>query len=452
MKNLPDLFSCKIAVVGLGYVGLPVAIQFAKQKKSLVDDIELDRKIIGYDINSDRINQLKNGIDLTNEIKKSEIVNLDNIFFTSDENQLDDAEVFIVTLPTPIDETKNPDLTIIKKACKTIGKAITNNKNFSKKVVIFESTVFPGATEEIFIPIIKKQIVSYSGNDKRNNFNEFVFGYSPERINPGDKLHNISSIVKITSGNNEEVTKWIDYLYGSVIEAGTFRTSNIKIAEAAKVIENTQRDLNIALINELSMIFKKMGIDTLDVIEAAKTKWNFIDFKPGLVGGHCIGVDPYYLTHKSEKVGYYPEIILAGRRINDSMASWYVDQLILRMAKLGIDFNHSKALILGFTFKENCPDIRNTKVIDIIGALKNFNIDCDVVDPHADKDDAQKIYEIKIYSETPKTTKYPIVIIAVAHNDFLKFDIEKWNSFTTEKSIFFDIKGILPRELNPERP
>ena len=451
MHCLPDKNNCTIAVIGLGYVGLPVAIEFAKQKISFRDNKKLNYKIIGFDINKNRISQLKKGFDKTNEINSSEIENTENIFFTSDESFLINAEVFIVTVPTPIDKDKKPDLRLIKEACKTIGLTIKNSTYSFSPVIIFESTVYPGASEEVFMPIIS----SYSGlpiYEDKNKEKSLAFGYSPERINPGDKEHKISSIIKVTSGNTKNVSSWVDYLYASIIKAGTHNAKSIKVAEAAKVIENTQRDLNIALINELSIIFKNLNIDTLDVINAAKTKWNFIPFKPGLVGGHCIGVDPYYLTYKSEKVGYYPEVILAGRKINDGMATWYIEQLVKEMMTKEFKIDVIKALVLGFTFKENCPDTRNSKVFDVINELNRNKIKCDIVDPFADKKETLNEYGINIENEIDKNKRYSLIIVAVSHNYFCKFDCLKWKSLCEEKSIILDLKGIVPRELNPIRP
>ena len=451
MKNLPNQHDCKIAVIGLGYVGLPLAIEFASREICFRTRKKLNRKIIGFDINKDRINDLKIGLDKTNEVEESKLKKLTNISFNSEENSLLEANVFIVTVPTPIDSSKSPDLSLIKKACKLIGNIIKNSTSKYCPIVIFESTVFPGATEEICIPIIKlhSELKVFSS---QKNKNAFAYGYSPERINPGDKKHRISSIVKITSGNNEEVSNWIDKLYGSIIEAGTFKTSSIKIAEAAKVIENTQRDLNIALVNELSKVFRNLNIDTLDVINAAKTKWNFLPFKPGLVGGHCIGVDPYYLTYKSEKQGYYPEVILSGRRINDGMGYWYIEQLLLEMVKKGMAIHSSEALVLGFTFKENCPDIRNTKVIDVINALNKFKIKNEVIDPIADIDEANKVYNLGLKNDIPNEKKFNIIIVAVAHTYFSELLIEDWKSLLNSNYILLDLKGIVPRELNPIRP
>ena len=452
MIDLPSLTNCTIAVIGLGYVGLPVATQFAKIKKSFFDNSILNRKIIGFDINQKRIDELQKGIDKTNEVNLEEIVSQTNIQFTNDFAYLSKANVFIVTVPTPIDSSKIPDLSLLKKACKTIASAIKNRENIeTAPVVIFESTVYPGATEEVCIPIIKKEsgLSVFSGASIESTF---AYGYSPERINPGDRKHSISAIKKVTSGNNKEVSQWVDKLYSSIIEAGTYNTENVKVAEAAKIIENSQRDLNIALINELSIIFRHLKIDTLDVIEAAQTKWNFLPFKPGLVGGHCIGVDPYYLTYKAEQEGYSPQIILSGRRINDSMGNFYIDQLVLEMAQKGIELRSSKALILGFTFKENCPDIRNTKVLDIVNRLEKYNIKNKVVDPLADKLEVKQTYGLNILSGIPKDTKFSIIVLAVAHKYFHDMNIKKWVSFCSNECIILDLKGIVPRELNPKRP
>ena len=458
MHKLPNINNCTIAILGLGYVGLPLAIEFAKCKKSYRDKASLKRHIIGFDINEERIKSLEDGIDLTNEVSSKELLEQDNIIFTTNEYLISSANVFIVTVPTPIDNARSPDLNIIKKACKTIGKAlkIRNKKNINSSqnsvpIIIFESTVYPGATEEVCIPIIENEsgLSVYSSLKKDGTF---AYGYSPERVNPGDKKHRISSITKVTSGNTEEVAEWVDTLYGSIIEAGTYNAKSIKVAEAAKVIENTQRDINIALINELSIVFRHLGIDTLDVLKAAETKWNFLPFKPGLVGGHCIGVDPYYLTYKSQEAGYYPQIILAGRRINDEMGAWHIEQLILDMVKKEISIIDSKALVLGFTFKENCPDIRNTKVLDIVKTLNKFNINNTIVDPYANKEEASNEYGVEIHNQIPKEKLYSIIIVAVAHKEFYKLTCEDWKALCSDKYMILDIKGIVPRELNAQRP
>ena len=451
MFKLPNLIDCNLAVIGLGYVGLPLALEFANRKYSCINKKILKRNIIGFDISEKRIRELKKGNDLTKESDLKKIGNLDNLEFTNDESKLINVDVFIVTVPTPIDDSKKPDLNFLNLACVTIGKALKKSKSEYSPIVIFESTVYPGATEEFCIPIIKK----ISGIDvftKPSSKKCFGCGYSPERINPGDKNHRISSIVKVTSGNNQEVSNWVDQLYRSVIEAGTYNAQNIKVAEAAKVIENTQRDLNIALVNELSIILRKLEIDTIDVLNAAKTKWNFIPFYPGLVGGHCIGVDPYYLTYKSEQAGYSPELILAGRKINDEIPSWYIEQLILEMVRQGKKIAKSNALLLGFTFKENCTDIRNTKVIDMFKTLKKYDINTEVVDPYANKEETLNHYGIKIQNTIEKSKKYQIIILSVAHEYFRSFNYDFWKSLCDKEVIILDLKGIVPKNLNPIRP
>mgnify|MGYP001177703990 CR=1 FL=1 len=451
MFELPKLNDCNIAIIGLGYVGLPLALEYAKCKKSFIDKKTLKRNIIGFDINTKRILQLRNGDDLTKETDLKIIDNLDNLEFTNDPDKLIDVDVFIITVPTPIDIYKKPDLNFLKMACQTIGTAMKKSISEFSPVVIFESTVYPGATEEFCVPIIESfsglNIYTNSGIEK-----SFGYGYSPERINPGDKKHMIGSVVKVTSGNNEEVANWIDQLYGSVIKSGTYKAQSVKVAEAAKIIENTQRDLNIALINELSIILRKLKIDTLDVLNAAKTKWNFIPFYPGLVGGHCIGVDPYYLTFKSEQVGYSPELILAGRKINDEIPSWHIEQLILEMVRTGKKIATSNALILGFTFKENCTDIRNTKVIDMVNTLKKYNVNIELVDPYANKEETFNHYGLKIKNKIENIKQYEIIIVTVAHQYFLNFNFDFWKSLCKDEVIILDLKGIVPKNLNPIRP
>ena len=444
--TFPDVNNCTIAIIGLGYVGLPLSVEFGKTQKCLITGSKISRKVIGFDINQKRLSDLELGQDSTNEVTKKELLNSSQLQFTSNQDILSRSDVFIVTVPTPIDSAKNPDLKSIKSACKLIGKSIKNRSYQIKTspLIIFESTVYPGATEELCAPLIEQE----SGLE----FNkEFYCGFSPERINPGDSEHRLSSIVKVTSGSTKDSADWIDRLYQSIIKAGTYRASSIKVAEAAKVIENTQRDLNIALINELAIIFKKMNIDTLEVLEAACTKWNFLNFKPGLVGGHCIGVDPYYLTFKSEQLGYKPEVVLAGRKINDSMGDWIVEQLIREMALKRIIIGGAKVLIMGLTFKENCPDIRNTKVVDIIKKLSSYDIDVTIVDPLAKASEAKNEYELTLLSEVPYGKTYSAVIIAVAHNNFLIKEIKYWEDLLNENGILFDLKGILPRELNALR-
>ena len=445
---LPELKYSHIAVIGLGYVGLPLCIEFARTKNCIKTNQELKRKITGFDLEAKRIDSLKNNIDINGEITTNELKDNKHIIFTSDESELNSADVYIVTVPTPIDNAKRPDLNPIKMACQSIGRAINfrSKKKESCPIIIFESTVYPGLTEEVCARIIE----DYSGlkfNDISNK--GFVCGYSPERINPGDKDHKLTNIIKITSGSTNEVSDWVDELYGSIIKAGTFKAHSIKEAEAAKIIENTQRDLNIALINELSIIFSKMNIDTNNVLEAAATKWNFLKFKPGLVGGHCIGVDPYYLTYKSEQLGYLPELVLAGRRINSNMANWIIERLIMYMGKNSFQINKTNLLILGFTFKEDCRDIRNTQVINLYKKAKEYSINIYIVDPICDKSQAKKIYNVDVFNsfEDLNEIKFDSLIVAVAHSQFKEWDKEKWESLVVSNGIIYDLKNIVPKEI-----
>ena len=413
----------KIAVIGLGYVGLPLAVEFGKK-----------RHVVGFDIKDTRIQELQQGVDHTLEVSSEELASASNLSFTNQIEDLKDSEIYIVTVPTPIDKNKEPDLSLLKGASEMIGGLINQGD-----LVIYESTVYPGATEEVCVPVLEK----FSGM----LFNQdFSCGYSPERINPGDKEHNLVSIVKVTSGSNKIAAQEVDDLYASIITAGTFRAQSIKIAEAAKVIENTQRDLNIALMNELAMIFTKLGIDTKQVLEAASTKWNFLPFSPGLVGGHCIGVDPYYLTFKAQKAGYDPKVILAGRNINDEMAL-NIGSRIKKMIQINYkDLSKTKALVLGLTFKENCPDIRNTKVIDLVKFLNEENIEVDVYDPWADRELARKEFGIKCLTEISKSNKYHAIIIAVGHKQFANYKRIDLEPYMENKGIIFDIKSLLPEE------
>ena len=409
----------KICLVGLGYVGLPLAVEFGKK-----------RQVIGFDINQKRIDELKNGNDITQETSKQELSDASHLIFSSDLKDIKDCEIYIVTVPTPIDNHNNPDLSPLKKASMTIAKVLQK-----KDIVIYESTVYPGATEEVCVPILEK----YS-NLKFNK--DFYCGYSPERINPGDKNHRLASIVKITSGSSPEIAIEIDEMYKEIITAGTYRAKSIKIAEAAKVIENTQRDVNIALINELSLIFNKLGIDTESVLEAAGTKWNFLPFTPGLVGGHCIGVDPYYLTHKAIAIGYNPEMILAGRKINDGMGRYIANQVCELMSKKNIAIKDSKILIMGLTFKENCPDIRNTRVVDLIEVFESFNCNVDVYDPWVSKEESFIEYGIKPI-EYLISKSYDSIVLAVAHDEFKLLSVSKLKSFCKDKHVIYDIKYLL---------
>ena len=406
----------KIAVVGLGYVGLPLAVEFGKR-----------RSVVGFDINISRIEELKNYHDKTHETTQKDLKDAMHLSYSSSLEDIKDCKIFIITVPTPIDKEKNPDLNPLIKASESIGSILKKGD-----IVIYESTVYPGATEEICVPILEEK--------SDLSFNEdFFCGYSPERINPGDKDHSITSIKKITSGSTPEVATLVDKLYGEIISAGTHKASSIRIAEAAKVIENTQRDVNIALINELAIIFNKLNIDTESVLEAAGTKWNFLPFKPGLVGGHCIGVDPYYLTHKAQEVGYNPEIILAGRRINDNMGFFVADQVLSLMTEKSINIENANILIMGLAFKENCPDIRNTRIVDLVKRFESIKCNVDVYDPLISKEEAEKQYDIKPIDE-PIRGKYDAILLAVAHDVFKEFSIEQIKILGKDNHTLYDIK------------
>ena len=411
----------KIAVIGLGYVGLPLAVEFSKK-----------RKVIGYDINKDRIADLEKGIDITGELNKQELNKDLSITYTTNLDKLKECTIFIITVPTPINNNKKPDLTPLEKSSSSIGKIIKKND-----IIIYESTVYPGATEEICVPILEKESGLIFNKD-------FYCGYSPERINPGDKKHRISDVKKVTSGSTPDIATEIDELYQEIIIAGTHKASSIKIAEAAKVIENTQRDLNIALINELSLIFNKLGIDTESVLKAAGTKWNFLPFRPGLVGGHCIGVDPYYLTHKANEIGYNPEMILAGRKLNDNMGSYVANEVSKLMKKKKIKLIGANILIMGLTFKENCPDHRNTRVIDLIKCFEKIKCNVDVYDPWVNK--KQVANELKFNPiDTPLKDKYDAIVIAVAHDEFKLLTEDQIRAYGKNNHILYDIKYVLSK-------
>ncbi|GAA5089511.1 Vi polysaccharide biosynthesis UDP-N-acetylglucosamine C-6 dehydrogenase TviB [Paenalcaligenes hermetiae] len=417
-----DLQNIKLAVIGLGYVGLPLAVEFGKK-----------RDVLGFDINPRRIAELNSGVDNTLEVESEELQAATRLRYTSDASELAQANVYIVTVPTPIDEYKRPDLTPLIRASETIGKVLKRGD-----IVIYESTVYPGATEEDCVPVLER----VSGL----RFNEdFFAGYSPERINPGDKVHRLPSIRKVTSGSTPETADLVDALYAEIITAGTHKAPSIRVAEAAKVIENTQRDVNIALINELTLIFNKLGIDTLDVLEAAGTKWNFLPFRPGLVGGHCIGVDPYYLTHKAQSIGYHPEIILAGRRLNDGMGAYVAAQLVKSMTKKRIQVQGSRVLIMGLTFKENCPDLRNTRVVDIVHELAEYDVNVDVYDPWVDASEVEKEYGIKPVAAL-EAGQYDAVVLAVAHDQFKQMGAEKIRALGKQPHVLYDLKYVLDRD------
>jgi len=409
----------KIAIIGLGYVGLPLAVEFGKQ-----------RSVIGFDINQSRVDNLKNGIDSTLEVTSQELKDSIHLRFTVNLEDIKDCDIFIITVPTPIDKHKRPDLTPLEKSSEAVGSILEKGD-----IVIYESTVYPGATEEVCVPILEEQ----SGL----TFNkDFYCGYSPERINPGDKEHRVTTIKKVTAGSTPEIATEVDKLYKGIIVAGTHKASSIKVAEAAKVIENTQRDVNIALINELSIIFNKLDIDTEAVLEAAGTKWNFLPFRPGLVGGHCIGVDPYYLTHKAIEVGYNPEMILAGRRLNDNIGLYVADQAYKLMTKKRIHVVDANILIMGLTFKENCPDLRNTRVVDLVEEFEGFNCNVDVYDPWVDKDEAAHEYGIKPIDQ-PVEGKYDAILLVVAHDEFKALSVEQIKAFGKDNHVIYDIKYLL---------
>ena len=420
--------NCKIAIIGLGYVGLPLAVEFGKKKHA-----------VGFDIDQSRVDELNTGHDRTLEISDEDLkATLENVTetasfkCTTNLEEIKDCNYYIVTVPTPTDKNNRPDLTPLYKASETVGKVLNKGD-----IVIYESTVYPGVTEDECVPVLEK----VSGL----KFNvDFFAGYSPERINPGDKEHTVTKILKVTSGSTPEVAEKVDQLYRTIIIAGTHKASGIKVAEASKVIENSQRDINIAFVNELSKIFNKLGIDTNDVLEAAGTKWNFLKFKPGLVGGHCIGVDPYYLAQKAQEVGYHPEIILAGRRLNDSMGAYVANETIKHMIKKDIKVKNANVLILGFTFKENCPDVRNTKVIDIINELNTYHVNLTVVDPWAEPAEVKHEYHLNTQKELPTNVKFDAVVLAVGHNEFKEIDI---HNYINPDHVIFDVKGLLDRSL-----
>jgi UDP-N-acetyl-D-galactosamine dehydrogenase len=419
-----NLLNCKIAVIGLGYVGLPLAVEFGKKYKT-----------IGFDINQSRVKELNEGVDSTLEISNQELekVITSGLFkVTSSKSELAECNVYIVTVPTPTDKNNRPVLTPLIRASETVGSVLKKGD-----IVIYESTVYPGVTEDECVPVLEKSSGLVFNVD-------FFVGYSPERINPGDKQHTVTKILKVTSGSTPKIATLIDDLYRSIIVAGTFKASSIKVAEAAKVIENSQRDINIAFVNELSKIFNLLNIDTNEVLEAAGTKWNFLNFKPGLVGGHCIGVDPYYLAQKAQEVGYHPEIILAGRRLNDGMGKYVANEVIKLMISKEIKIKGAKILILGITFKENCPDVRNTKVVDIIEELVSYNVDLTILDPWADKNEVKQEYKLDIVNKLNDNFKYDGVVLAVGHNEFINFNFV---DIVNENNVIYDVKGIIEKKL-----
>jgi UDP-N-acetyl-D-galactosamine dehydrogenase len=437
----PSLDKVRVGIIGLGYVGLPLAVEFGKKFPT-----------VGFDINKARVAELSSGKDHTLECSSEELASATTLTFSTDLNDLNACNVFIVTVPTPVDSSNRPDLTPLIKASETIGKVIKNGD-----VVIYESTVYPGATEEDCIPVIERvsglryissDCLKPKASSLKPSSNGFFAGYSPERINPGDKEHRLPTIKKVTSGSTPEIAEFVDSLYASIITAGTHRAPSIRAAEAAKVIENTQRDVNIGLINELSMIFNKLGIDTLDVLEAAGSKWNFLPFRPWLVGGHCIGVDPFYLTHKAQQVGFHPEMILAGRRTNDNMSRYVVSQVVKLMLRRGLQVKGAKVLVLGVTFKENCPDVRNTKVVDLVAELKDYGCKVDIYDTWADPAEVQHEYGLSLTSDIRSLTSggYAAVILAVGHREFKEMGADAIRALAGSDGIVYDLKYVLPKE------
>ena len=419
---MQSLESARIAIVGLGYVGLPLAVEYGKRYDT-----------IGFDVNAVRIEELRKGHDRTLEVDAAELATAARLHFSANLDDLRACNVYIVTVPTPIDAAKRPDLTPLIKASEALAKVLKRGD-----IVVYESTVYPGCTEEVCVPLLAKGSGLVFNQD-------FFAGYSPERINPGDKQHRVTSILKVTSGSTPEVADFVNRLYASIITAGTHRASCIKVAEAAKVIENTQRDLNIALVNDLAILFNKLGIDTLEVLQAAGTKWNFLPFRPGLVGGHCISVDPYYLTHKAQEVGHHPDVILAGRRTNDSMGPYIANEVIRLMVRKGRNPVHARVLILGLAFKENCPDLRNTRVVDIVHALRGYNAQVDVFDPWVDADEAEHEYAIRPIA-APAEDTYDAVIVAVGHRQFVELGAAGIHAFGKRDAVIYDVKYVLPRE------
>ncbi|MEG3192349.1 Vi polysaccharide biosynthesis UDP-N-acetylglucosamine C-6 dehydrogenase TviB [Lysobacter sp. D1-1-M9] len=419
---MQTLDNARLGIVGLGYVGLPLAVEFGKQYDT-----------VGFDINNARIAELREGRDNTLEVEPAELAAATRLRYSSALDELRACNVYIVTVPTPIDTARRPDLTPLRKASETLGQVLKPGD-----IVVYESTVYPGCTEEVCVPILERVSGLVFNQD-------FFAGYSPERINPGDKEHRVTNILKVTSGSTVETADFVDRLYGSIITAGTHRTSSIKVAEAAKVIENTQRDLNIALVNDLAILFNKLGIDTLDVLEAAGTKWNFLPFRPGLVGGHCISVDPYYLTHKAQEVGHHPDVILAGRRTNDGMGGYIASEVIRLMVRKGINPVRACVLVLGLAFKENCPDLRNTRVVDIVQGLKDYSAQVEIYDPWVDPAEARHEYGIDPVAQ-PEQGNYDAVIMAVGHRQFVELGAEGVRAFGKKDSVVYDVKCLLPRD------
>ncbi len=441
----PDLYNCNIAVIGLGYVGLPLAMEFAERKTCNFTGNKMSRNVVGYDSKLSRIKDLKNNIDKTGEKSADELKNKTNIIFTNNPSDILLSDIFIVAVPTPINKKKKPNLKFLETASLLIGETLSSRKSKFIPIIIFESTVYPGATEEFCVPIIENSSgLSYH--------KDFLCAYSPERMNPGDKTKKLIDIVKITSGCNITCSKWVDEFYRSIIDAGTYMASSIKVAEAAKVIENTQRDINIALVNELSIIFSKMNLDVLEVLDAASTKWNFLNFRPGLVGGHCIGIDPYYLTWKTEQIGYTPEMILSGRRVNEKMSDFFLEKILNYLNIKNKKVKGTKMLIMGAAFKEDCPDIRNSKIIDFLCQALKQGFNLQLFDPIADFSNLDKSLEQYIIYEIPKHKEYDVLVISIAHKVFKKYPMNKYLQILKKDGFILDIKGILEKNDNVLRP
>lgn len=411
-----------IAIIGLGYVGLPLAVEFGKK-----------RRVIGFDVNLNRIKDLQRGYDHTLEVEGEELRAAQYLQFSSSSNEIAEAQIYVVTVPTPVDDAKRPDVGALIKASEIVGAHLKVGD-----IVIYESTVYPGCTEEVCVPVLEK-----ASGLKFNH--DFFCGYSPERINPGDKQNRLPTIMKVTSGSTPEISNEVDSLYKTIITAGTYKASSIRVAEAAKVIENTQRDVNIALMNELSLIFERLDIDTIEVLEAAGTKWNFLPFRPGLVGGHCIGVDPYYLTYKAQQIGYHPEVILAGRRINDQMGAHVAHRVVKLMLRQGMQILNGRVLMLGLAFKENCPDIRNTRAIDIVSSLRDYMLDVDIYDPWVSADEVRHEYDLECLTDAPDLGTYDAIVIAVGHHQFVEMGADALRKFGKPGAVMFDVKSILPQ-------
>ncbi len=442
--GIPNIFNCKVSIIGLGYVGLPLAVEISKTKFCKKTGTKINRKTIGFDLSKSRLQELKSGLDKTKEFNKHEL-NDASIFYTNDEKLLINTDIYIVTVPTPIDEFNKPDLNALIAASETIGKTLSLQTTNTTPIIIFESTVYPGATEEVCVPILEKF--------SKKIFNiDFFCGYSPERINPGDKKYRLNNIIKVTSGSSKESSKCVDDFYSSFIKAGTYKAKSIKVAEAAKVIENTQRDINIALINELSAIFNKLEIDTLDVLETASSKWNFLNFRPGLVGGHCIGIDPYYLTWKSREHGYEPKVILCGREINENMSNTILNSILEKAKNNKINLNEADLLLMGYTFKENCPDIRNTKIHDIVKKLIQKKINFSVYDPVADINSLDTNLKKYFIPELLPSKKYNIILILVNHKVFSNYPTKFYEGLLKNNGFIYDLKGMLERSTFVVRP